>query len=355
MKKLKSEALKLLIELIQQPSLSGQENGTADILVSYLKKKEIPFERIKNNLVVKNRRFDIKKESLVLNSHHDTVKPNSSWTYDPFGAIETDGKIIGLGANDAGASLVSLLATFLYFFDNELDYNLVLIMVAEEENFGPNGIKLVLEQIDFPIHLAIVGEPTEMKMAIAEKGLLVIDGVAKGVAGHAARPNGYNAIDIALNDIQKINNYQFDKVSNILGPVVKSVTQIQAGYQHNIIPDQCDFVIDVRVNEQYGLETIFEILQDLCEAQLKARSFSNIPSSISVDHKIVQLGIALGIETFGSPTLSDQVNIPCNSIKIGPGKSSRSHQADEYVLVSEIKQGIDIYINLISNYIKGKE
>jgi len=264
---LKAEAIKLLIVLIQQPSFSGEENGTADILASYLKKKEIPFERIKNNLVVKNDRFDISKKTLLLNSHHDTVKPNSSWTYDPFGGIYIDGKIVGLGANDAGASLVSLLATFIYFYEYELDYNLVLIMVAEEENFGPNGIKYVLKQITFPIHLAIVGEPTEMKMAIAEKGLLVIDATAKGVAGHAARPNGQNAIDMAMIDIQKINNYQFDKVSNNLGPVVKSVTQIQAGYQHNIIPDLCSFVIDVRVNEHYDLKTIVKILQGLCDSE----------------------------------------------------------------------------------------
>ena len=355
MEELKLEAIKLLVELIKQPSISGQETGTADILASYLNDKNVPFERIKNNLIVKNKRFDLKKKTIVLNSHHDTVKPNSTWTYDPFGAIKKDGKIIGLGSNDAGASLVSLLATFLYFFEQELDYNLVLILVAEEENFGPNGIKLVLNKIDFPIHLAIVGEPTEMKMAVSEKGLLVIDGVAKGVAGHAARPNGHNAIDIAMNDIQKINNYQFDRVSNMLGPVVKSVTQIEAGYQHNIIPDHCDFVIDVRVNEYYNLEDVFETLQELCDAQLKARSFSNKPSSISIDHEIVQLGIYLGIETFGSPTLSDQVNIPCNSIKIGPGISSRSHQADEFVFISEIKNGVDLYINLISNFIKASE
>lgn len=355
MKQLKKEVVDLLIQLIKQASTSGQEEGTATILSNYLRQKGIPFERIKNNLVVKNRAFQSNKKTVVLNSHHDTVKANATWTYDPFGAEQIDGKIIGLGSNDAGASLVSLLATFLHFYEEELKCNLVLIMVAEEENFGPNGIKFVLEQIDFSIDLAIVGEPTEMKMAIAEKGLLVIDGMAKGLAGHAARPNGQNAIDIALNDIQKINNYQFEKVSSSLGPVVKSVTQIHAGYQHNVIPDQCDFVIDVRINELYQPIDILEILQDLCISNLKARRLSNVPSSISIDHEIVQSARRIGIETFGSPTLSDQVNIPCASVKIGPGKSERSHQADEYILISEIESGIDIYINLINELIKASK
>ena len=355
MKQLKEEAVELLIKLIKQPSLSGDEEGTANVLATYLKQNEIPFDRVKNNIIVKNRTFQSHKKTVVLNSHHDTVKANESWTFDPFGAKQIDGKIVGLGANDAGASLVSLLATFLHFYNDELDYNLVLIMVAEEENFGPNGIKLVLQQIDFPIDLAIVGEPTQMRMAIAEKGLLVIDGAASGLAGHAARPNGKNAIDIALKDIQKINEFEFKKTSNVLGPVVKSVTQITAGYQHNVIPDRCDFVIDVRVNEHYTPTDILETLQGLCQSELKARRLTNVASSIPIDHQIVQLAMALGIETFGSPTLSDQVNIPSTSLKIGPGNSTRSHQADEYIFISEIESGIDIYIKLIANYIKSSQ
>jgi acetylornithine deacetylase len=351
MEQLKNEAIDLLIKLIKTPSLSGEEDGTAEIITNYLKGKGIPFGTIKNNIIIKNKYFETEKKTILLNSHHDTVKPNASWVSDPFGAMITGEKIVGLGSNDAGGSLVSLLATFLHFYKNEMDHNLVLIMSAEEENFGPNGIKRVINEIDFPIELAIVGEPTEMKMAIAEKGLLVLDGLAKGASGHAARPNGQNAIDIALRDVQKINNYQFTETSDIIGPVVKSVTQIKAGYQHNIIPDECHFVVDVRVNEHYKLEDIFEILQDQCTSTLTARSFNNAPSGIAEDHWIVKAGKMLGIETFGSVTLSDQVNLPCNSIKIGPGDSNRSHQAEEYILISEIEEGIDVYINLLKQVV----
>ena len=352
MNQLKNEAIDLLKKLIKIPSLSGKENETADVLANYLTEKGIPFDTIKNNIIVKNQYFDTKKKTILLNSHHDTVKPNSSWISDPFGAITIDEKIIGLGSNDAGGPLVSLLATFLHFYNQAMDYNLALIMSAEEENFGPNGIKKVLKLIDFPIELAIVGEPTGMKMAIAEKGLLVINGLAEGKPGHAARPNGQNAIEIALKDIQKINEYQFKKVSKVLGSVVKSVTQIQAGYQHNIIPDECHFVVDVRINEHYKLEEVFEILQGQCASTLTPRSYNNSPSGIIEDHWIVETGKKLGIEIFGSDTLSDQANISCNSIKIGPGDSNRSHQAEEYILISEITEGIDTYIKLLNNTVK---
>lgn len=352
MEQLEKEAIQLLLNLIKTPSVSGEEDGTADILADYLKVKKIPFDAIKNNIVVRNKYFHREKRTILLNSHHDTVKPNSSWISNPYGAITTGEKIVGLGSNDAGGSLVSLLATFLHFYSDLMNYNLVLVMSAEEENFGPDGIKRVLNEIDFSIELAIVGEPTEMKMAIAEKGLLVLDGLAIGKSGHAARPNGQNAIDIALNDIQRINKYQFAETSNILGPVVKSVTQIQSGYQHNIIPDECHFVVDVRVNEHYKLEEVLEILQDQCSSLLTARSFNNNPSEIAKDHWIVKIGEELGIETFGSVTLSDQANLPCNSIKIGPGDSNRSHKAEEYILISEIEEGIHTYIKLLESVMR---
>jgi len=286
MKKLKSDCIHLLKQLIKIPSFSKEENKTADLIEQFLKNKNVKTERLHNNIIAKNKHFDKTKNTLVLNSHHDTVKVNEAWTYDPFAAIEVDGKIIGLGSNDAGGALVSLIAAFVHFYDAKLDYNLVLIASGEEENGGKNGVKSVLKKLDFPIDLTIVGEPTEMQPAIAEKGLLVIDALTTGEAGHAARPNGKNAIDIAIADIQKINDFELAKVSPTLGKVVKSVTQIEAGYRHNVIPDTCRFVIDVRVNECYELEEVLETLQGLCQSKLTERSFRNRPSGIDATHPI---------------------------------------------------------------------
>lgn len=347
MKKLKLEVIELLKNLIRTPSFSKEEDKTADLIEQFLQSKNIETERLHNNIIAKNKHFDTSKKTLVLNSHHDTVKVNEGWTYDPFSATEIDGKIIGLGSNDAGGPLVSLIATFLHFYEKKLNYNLVLIASGEEENGGANGVKSVLEKLPFPIHLAVVGEPTEMQPAIAEKGLLVLDAVATGEAGHAARLNGKNAINIAVADIQKINALDFPEVSPTLGSVVKSVTQIEAGYRHNVIPDACRFVIDVRVNECYKLETVVDILQEICQSKLTARSFRNRPSGIDLTHPLVQKSVQLGLKPFGSPTLSDQVNFKNESLKIGPGKSERSHQADEFIYVSEIEKGIDVYIKLL--------
>lgn len=349
MKELKKECIDLLKQLIKIPSFSKEEDKTADLIERFLQNKNIKTQRLHNNIIAKNKHFNESKKTLVLNSHHDTVKVNEGWTYDPFAATETDGKIIGLGSNDAGGALVSLIAAFVHLYEAPLDYNLVLIASGEEENGGANGVKSVLQELNFPLHLTVVGEPTEMQAAIAEKGLLVLDAIATGEAGHAARPNGKNAIDIAVADIQKINKLEFIKVSPTLGAVVKSVTQIEAGYRHNVIPDACRFVIDVRVNECYKLEEVLGDLQAVCQSKLTARSFRNRPSGIDLSHPLVQKAIQLGRQTFGSPTLSDQVNFKNDSLKIGPGKSERSHQADEFIYVSEIEEGIDIYVKLLQN------
>lgn len=350
MEEIKKECIHLLKQLIKTPSFSKEEKETGDLIEQFFQKRSIKTERIHNNIIVKNKYFDTKKKTLALNSHHDTVKVNEGWTHNPFSAKEIEGKIIGLGSNDAGASLVALIATFIHFYEEKLPYNLVLIASGEEENGGANGVKSVLQQFDFSIDLTIVGEPTEMQPAIAEKGLLVIDAVATGEAGHAARPNGKNAIDLAVADIQKINDLHFSKISPNLGSVVKSVTQIEAGYRHNVIPDACRFVIDVRVNECYTLEEIMETLQGVCQAKLTARSFRNRPSGIELNHPLVQKAVHLGLQPFGSPTLSDQVNFANDSLKIGPGRSERSHQADEFIYISEIEQGIDIYVKLLNGF-----
>ena len=344
------EYFQLLANLIQTPSFSGKENKTGDLIEQFLRQKNIPLQRLKNNIIARNKTFDYSKKTIVLNSHHDTVKVNNGWTKDPFGADISQGKLYGLGSNDAGASLVSLIAVFCHLYKKDLPFNLVLIASTEEENFGPNGIKSVLPTLDFEIDFAIIGEPTEMQPAVAEKGLLVIDGLASGEAGHAARPNGKNAIDIAMKDIRAINKFVFEKESPVLGKTIKSVTQIEAGMQHNVIPDECRFVMDVRVNELYELQEVFEKLQSMCTSKLTARSFRNRPSRIAFDHPIVKRAKELGLVPFGSPTLSDQVHFDCPSLKIGPGRSERSHQADEFVFLKEIEEGIRIYIELLEEF-----
>lgn len=342
------DAEELLKALIKTPSFSKQETETAKIIEDFLTGKGINYDRWDNNIIAKNKSFSEAKPTVVLNSHHDTVKVVDGWTKDPHGALVANGKLYGLGSNDAGASLVGLISCFVHYYEKDLDFNLVLIASAEEEIFGPNGIKSVLPILDFHIDLGIIGEPTEMQMAVSEKGLLVIDGIAKGEAGHAARPNGKNAIDIATTDIAAINAFEYPLTSEVLGPVVKSVTQIKAGYQHNIIPDTCEFVIDVRVNDAYSLHETFDLLQQQCKSELKARSYNNRPSKIDLSHPIVKSGMALGLSHFGSATLSDQVHFDCPTLKIGIGKSERSHQADEHIYLSELSEGIDTYIKLIA-------
>ncbi|MCZ2480485.1 M20 family metallo-hydrolase [Aquirufa nivalisilvae] len=347
------EAKLLITQLIACPSLSKEEAGTAKIIHDFFENKGIKSEQFLNNIWAKNAHFDPSKPSVLLNSHHDTVKANASWTFDPWTATEIDGKLIGLGSNDAGASLVCLIQTFCSFYEQEnLPFNLVLAATAEEEISGKNGIEALLQSPDFPkIDWAIVGEPTDCQMATAEKGLMVIDAVAHGKAGHAARNEGINAIYVAMKDIQKIENFQFEKVSPVLGPVKTTVTIINAGKQHNVIPDTCEFSIDCRVNECYTLEEVLDILKQELSSDLIPRSIRLQPSRIDENHVICLAAKALGISTFGSPTLSDQSLLTCPSVKIGPGHSGRSHTADEFIYLDEIKQGIQTYQQLLTQSI----
>lgn len=344
-------SIQFLQKLIETPSFSKEESLTAQLFIDFFNEKEIPFQRIQNNIWVKNKFFDPLKSTILLNSHHDTVKPNVTYSKNPFEAEISDGKLYGLGSNDAGGALVALLATFLYFYENQnLKFNLIFAASAEEEISGKNGIELLISELP-KIELAIVGEPTQMQMAIAEKGLMVLDCKAKGVSGHAARDEGLNAIYEAIKDINWFNTFKFPKISDTLGPIKMSVTMINAGNQHNVVPDECVFVVDVRATEVYSLEETLEIIKENVKSEVVPRSIRLKPSCISIQHPIVIKGLGLGMNTYGSPTLSDQALMSCLSIKIGPGDSARSHIANEFIFISEIEQGIYGYINLLSGYI----
>jgi acetylornithine deacetylase len=350
-KQLGDFAIGFLTKLIETPSLSKEEDKTLLLFKEFFKEKNIDFETKKNNIWVKNKHFESSKPIILLNSHHDTVKPNASYTKDPFKAEVVDGKLFGLGSNDAGGPLVSLLATFLYFYEKaELPYNLIFAASAEEEISGKDGIELLIKSLP-KIDLAIVGEPTLMDMAVAEKGLMVLDCKAKGVAGHAARNEGKNAIYEALEDINWFRNYEFERVSESLGPIKMAVTVINAGTQHNVVPDECSFVVDVRATDAYSLEETLEIIKQNVKSEVTPRSIRLSPSGISLDHPIVKKGIALGMKPYGSPTLSDQALMPFTSIKIGPGDSARSHTADEYIFVEEIYGGIEGYVELLDELV----
>lgn len=348
---LSKEAIELLKNLIETPSFSKEEEHTAKILADFFTKKNIPFHTKKNNLWAFNKHFDAVKPTMLLNSHHDTVKPNKSWTLDPFKAIEQDGKLYGLGSNDAGGCLVSLIATFCYFYEREdLTYNVAIATTAEEEISGKEGLEIVAPELP-EIAFAIVGEPTEMHLAVAEKGLLVLDCTAKGISGHAAREEGENAIYKALKDIQWITEYKFPKVSPTLGPIKMSVTIINAGTQHNVVPDACTFTIDVRVTDQYTLEEVISEIKANIQSEVAPRSIRLRPSSIPMDHPIVQEGLKLGRNAYGSPTTSDQALLDCPSLKMGPGHSARSHSADEFIYLHEIEEGIAQYIKMVEGVV----
>ncbi len=347
-------AVKLLQRLISTQSFSRNEGPTADIIVDYLEKEGKEVHRLKHNVWVKSKDFRAEWPTLLLNSHHDTVKPGGSWTRDPFKADieEVDGEetLFGLGSNDAGGCLVSLLHTFLQM-DEVADrgYNLIFAASAEEEISGENGISALLPELG-KIDVGIVGEPTRMKMAVAEKGLLVLDCTATGISGHAARHEGVNAIYEALQDIRWIKNFRFSNKSDLLGETTATVTQINAGIQHNIVPDKCTFVVDIRTNELYTNEQVLEIFQHNLISEIKPRSLRLQSSSLSMDHPLVKRGIELGWEFYGSPTLSDQAlcrEFP--TLKLGPGSSGRSHIADEYIRVSEIQDGIENYVQLLTS------
>jgi len=346
------QAIDLLRKLIKTPSFSKEEKVTGDLLEKFFREKAIPTQRLKNNIWATNRYFDPAKPTVLLNSHHDTVKPNPSWALNPFEPLEHDGKLFGLGSNDAGGCLVSLIATFCHFYEQpNLRYNLVMAATAEEEISGRDGLELILPLLP-DIEFAIVGEPTQMNLAIAEKGLLVIDCVAHGKAGHAAREEGDNAILKAIRDIDWFTQYRFSKVSSVLGPMKMSVTIIQAGSQHNVVPDTCQFTVDVRVTELYTNEEVLEIIQQHVQAEVKPRSVRLKPSSIPADHPIVRAGTALGLTTYGSPTTSDQALLSVPSLKMGPGHSERSHTANEFIFLEEIEKGIAIYQKVLGTVIR---
>lgn len=345
---LSNKALTLLKNLIETPSFSGEEEKTSLLIQAFLKDFGVKYFIANNNVWAKNKYFDPSKPTILLNSHHDTVKPNANYTNHPFKAFEADGKLFGLGSNDAGGALVSLLSLFVSNYQRKnMKYNLVIAATGEEESSGPHGLNSLLKELP-TIEFAVVGEPTGMQMAIAEKGLLVIDAYASGIAGHAAHKNTVNPIYKALDDIQWIKAYHFPKVSEVLGEVKMSVTQIDAGTQHNVVPALCHFVIDIRVNEHYTNHEVFEIVQQHTQSTLKARSFHLNASSIDSQHPFVQAGIRCGRKTYGSPTLSDQSVLACPSLKMGPGESKRSHSADEFIYVEEVKQGIELFIKIFN-------
>lgn len=341
-----SEATGLLKSLISIPSLSRDEEKSADYLQNYIEMQGMTTGRKGNNIWCLSPMFDLKKPTLLLNSHIDTVKPVNGWRKDPFTAIEENGRLYGLGSNDAGASVVSLLHVFLQLCRTTQSYNLIYLASCEEEVSGKGGIECVLPGLP-PIQFAIVGEPTEMQPAIAEKGLMVLDVTACGRSGHAARNEGDNAIYKVLDDITWFRDYRFPKESPFLGPVKMSVTMINAGTQHNVIPDRCTFVVDIRSNECYSNQELFDEIQKHITCEAKARSFRLSSSHVEEGHPVVQKAISLGRIPFGSPTLSDQALMPFPSLKMGPGKTTRSHTADEYILVKEIEEALPLYLKLL--------
>ncbi len=351
-KQLAEKALNLLKQLISIPSFSSEEDKTADAIEDWFKAFDIPFKREINNVYAVNKHFDHSKPTLLMNSHHDTVEPNSAYTKDPFHPHIEDGKLFGLGSNDAGGALVSLMATFTYFYSEEnLSHNLLMVASMEEESSGDNSLRGLLPKLP-KIDVAIVGEPTLMQLAIAEKGLVVFDAKVKGTPSHAAHPNDDNPIYNSIEVLEWFKNYTFKKVSEALGEVKLTVTQINAGVQHNAVPAEVNLVIDVRVNDMYTNAEIAEILKKEAPCELKERSLRLNSSAINKNHPLVQSAMALGRKTYGSPTLSDQAALTCQSLKLGPGDSTRSHSADEFIYVREVEEGIDLYIRILSGFLR---
>ncbi len=348
LKILQNDAFGLLKKLIATPSFSKEEDNSSAIIKSFLEDRGVTAEQQLYNVWARNKHFDSSKPTILLNSHHDTVKPNKGYTLDPFSPIEKDEKLFGLGSNDAGASLASLIAAFLHFYKkDDLKYNLVIAATAEEEISGHNGVESLLPLLG-KIDFGIVGEPTQMNMAVAEKGLMVLDCIATGKAGHAARNEGINAIYKAISDIEWFNSYQFEKVSDLLGPNKMSVTVIETDNKaHNVVPAQCKYVVDCRVNELYTFESMLETIKSNVQSEVKPRSTRLKSSSIALDHPIVKAGLKLGRTYYGSPTTSDKALMNFPALKIGPGDSARSHTADEFIYIDEIKNGIELYIQLL--------
>jgi acetylornithine deacetylase len=350
LQQLYGDAVGLLKDLIAIPSFSKEENGSANRIAIFLEERGVQVKRIGNNVCATNQHFDPSKKTILINSHHDTVRPNEKYTNNPFEAKVADNRLYGLGSNDAGGSIVCMMAAFLFYHEKKnLKYNLLYVASAEEEISGHNGIESVLphyKNIDF----AIVGEPTRMEMAVAEKGLLVLDCISHGKAGHAAREDGENAIYKALQDIEAIRNYQFEKVGRFLGPVKMTVTSIESENKtHNVVPAECKFVIDIRVNELYTHEEVLEAVKKLIKSEIRPRGSRLRSSSIPIDHPIVLSGQKLHRPCYGSPTTSDKALMPFPGLKMGPGDSARSHTANEYIYLHEIEEAIVIYIELLKN------
>jgi acetylornithine deacetylase len=345
-------ALELLKQLIATPSFSNEEDKTASILEQFFIQQSIPAQRLMNNVWATNAYFDSSKPSILLNSHHDTVRPNKGYTIDPFFPSLEDGKLFGLGSNDAGGCLVSLIAAFIFFYPQKnLPFNIVFAASAEEEISGNNGVEALLPHLP-PIQFGIVGEPTLLQMAVAERGLMVLDAYSIGIAGHAARNEGENALYKAIKDIQWISTYHFDKVSDLLGEVKMTVTSLNTeNKQHNVVPAHAQFLIDVRVNELYSFDEVLSTIQKNIQSTINPRSTRLRSTSIALDHPLVKAGIELGCTYYGSPTTSDKALMHFPTLKIGPGDSARSHMADECIYVQEIKDGIELYIQLINRII----
>jgi acetylornithine deacetylase len=346
MNALTNDAIELLKAMIATPSLSGDEAAVTNHIANWMNEKGLFPHRKGNNLWVWASLPNSGKPTILLNSHLDTVKPGNNWDSDPYTPHVDGNKITGLGSNDAGASVVALIAAFRYLSSKPQPYNLVLAITAEEENSGDNGILSIIPELG-QIDLGIVGEPTQMQMAVAEKGLLVLDCMAYGKTGHAARNEGENAIYNALQAIEWFKNHPFTKTSNLLGPVKMTVTQINAGTQHNVIPDTCHFVVDVRLNEHYTNKEIYTMIREAVNVDVTARSFRLNSSFIPHNHPVVIKGKELGLETYGSPTTSDQAVMDFTTLKIGPGDSARSHTANEFIYTHEIETGISTYIQLL--------
>ena len=347
---LTQEAVSLLQKLIATPSVSRDEGKAADIMQEAMESYGFTPTRIGNNIWIQSRDWSDNRPTLLLNAHIDTVKPVASWTRDPFAPTIEDDTLYGLGSNDCGGGLVSLLQVFreLVNSNKPLPYNLVYLASCEEEVSGINGIRSVIDKLP-KIDVAIVGEPTGMQPAVAEKGLMVIDMTAHGKSGHAARGEGINAIYEALDDMCWIRNYKYQKVSDFLGPTVMNLTVVNSGTQHNVIPDECKMIVDVRTNENYDNEEVFRFIDEHTKSDCKARSYHLRSSKISLDHPLVKRCMAMGKKPFGSPTLSDQALMPWESFKLGPGESSRSHSANEFIRISEIRDAIEAYIHLIAD------
>ena len=343
---LSEQALELLKKLISIQSYSSEEDKTGDLISGVLVEFGFKPERKGNNIWSWSGEIDSNKPTVMLNSHHDTVKASSKWTKDPFTPTIEDGKLYGLGSNDAGGPLVSLLATFVYLSKKEQPFNLIFLASAEEETSGKKGVPIVLPELP-KIDFAVVGEPTSMDLAIAERGLIVLDCLSHGQSGHAARGEGENALYKAMKDIEWFRTFEFDQVSEVLGSINMTVTMIGAGSQHNVVPDECRFVVDVRPNEFYTNQEVVDLVRKHVDCEVTPRSTNLNASGVDMSHPVVKKAQELGIRTYGSKTMSDQVHMPFNSVKIGPGDTQRSHTADEFIYLDEIRDGIKTYIKLL--------